>query len=193
MKIYVWSILLASMLGVLSQQADASIAVTISDDGTDLTMRATGSYDFSQATRDSAPSHLDFNATVTPEYSIYGWQATGNYTTLNTINISVSSPLTGTGSVWPADEVSTSTPFWIDTLGNDLYIAKTTANQGTVDETAVFYGTTLADLGMVAGETMTLSWVGDSMTVTTIPEPATFGFIGIFGIGALAVRRIFRM
>ena len=33
----------------------------------------------------------------------------------------------------------------------------------------------------------------DSVTINVIPEPATFGFIGIFEVGALAVRRIFMM
>ncbi|MBN2163371.1 MAG: PEP-CTERM sorting domain-containing protein [Pontiellaceae bacterium] len=33
----------------------------------------------------------------------------------------------------------------------------------------------------------------DTVTYETIPEPATMAFIGVFGIGTLAVRRIFMM
>ncbi|MBN2163369.1 MAG: PEP-CTERM sorting domain-containing protein [Pontiellaceae bacterium] len=33
----------------------------------------------------------------------------------------------------------------------------------------------------------------DKLSTSVIPEPATFAFMGVFGIGALAVRRIFMM
>ena len=48
-----------------------------------------------------------------------------------------------------------------------------------------------ASLGLTANESATATWAADSITIQTIPEPATFAYLGIFAFGALAVRRIF--
>ena len=67
----------------------------------------------------------------------------------------------------------------------------------TVDEAAVFLGTTLADLGMVSGETINVSWNGVSTTITTGPGPgasipdtgSTALLLGAGLLGLAAIRR----
>ena len=44
-----------------------------------------------------------------------------------------------------------------------------------------------------AGSETAIFGTVNSISITSVPEPATFAFVGIFGAGALAVRRIFMM
>ncbi|VGO21790.1 PEP-CTERM sorting domain-containing protein [Pontiella sulfatireligans] len=191
MRSFLSGLSLLGSIAIFSQVANASIILSITDDGTDLTIRATGLYDFSQANRfayDTAT--LIPNAAVQPIFEIYGWQISSDATDSEWIRISAKNELTQADGIWPANTISTNTPFWFITGGMErLYIPKTAPNIGSVNETAIFQGVTLESCGIVPNETMTISWTGDSMTVTTsIPEPSTLVLIGSGSIAIVLCR-----
>lgn len=65
----------AAFLLAAAHQTRAAITMLISDDGTNLTMVATGSYDLSNATPSMSTGSLGTNAAVAPGLGgIYGWE-----------------------------------------------------------------------------------------------------------------------
>ena len=176
--------------GSLAGGANAAILVTISDDGTDLTMTATGSYDFSGVTN-YVGGELPVIAAVAPQAAggIYGW-----YTTNATRNyiVNYSGSLTGSSGVFSPDSVTTTNPFYFSTDASTISFMDDAFTRGSVNETAVFNGVTLASLGMVAGESVIVTWGDDSatiQTIQTIPEPSSTLLLGLGALGILARRK----
>jgi len=187
--IAIFSMLLCSISGT----AKGGIVMTLTDDGTNLTMRATGTYDVSSLTA-TADIDLIVNAAFAPplDGGLYGW-AVGGPT--DRYAISFDGALTGLVGALPATSVSTNTPFIF--VGNSILFATGTSSTGTVDETAVFAGVSFADFGMLSGETITATWgdgdVGETATISTVtatavPEPSSLLMFGI-GVAALSVQR----
>lgn len=174
-------------LGFFASVAKGEFTLTISDDGTNLTMRAIGSYDVSALTPVTDPfTQLGANATVAPTVhaGLYGWETGAGVA----YTLSFSGTLTGTGQAVPASSVTTNTPFYFVTnfLGTSYFILASGApTSGTVDETAVFNNVTIASLGMVQGQSVTASWGGDSATIQVVPEPTTIGLMIVGGCAVL--------
>jgi hypothetical protein len=193
-------------IGSVVEEANASIIMTITDDGTNLTMRATGSYDFSSATPAPLVEDLGENAVVAPPMGLYGWESmdiNADPIVLHQLfEVNFPGTLSGTGVAANANLVSTSSPFFF--LFADLetnpdfpiqysFVALDGSAPlvGVVDESATFFNTTLASLGMVEGESLTVTWQGDSATIQTyaIPEPAS-ALMLLFGAGiGMAIHR----
>ena len=175
--------------GSLVGGADAAITITITDDGTNLTMSATGTYDFSAASIPTNQNHaLGTESACAPSIGVYGWETGAGS---NTFAISSSGSLTATDSKFPADSATTTNPFFID-LNNGIIVFKSSAPlTGSVNESATFLNTTLASMGMVSGESMTVSWTGDSVTIQTsaIPEPSSALLLGLGASGLAGLRR----
>jgi len=183
-------------LGLLTGVANASFIMTLTDDGTNLIMRATGTYDLSGAevsTR-TEPDYQSAFATPFDNGGTYGW---GVGTDVLSYKVDFVGSFTDTigGAFIPLPtSVNTTTPFYFQTMtfdGEVIRFAQGTSNTGTVNETAIWENTTLADFGMVPGETINVSWTGDSATIQTIaiPEPSTVLLVGFGGLGAWLLRR----
>ncbi len=175
--------------GSLVGGADAAITITITDDGTNLTMSATGTYDFSAAPILATDSDtLGFDSAFAPTFLVYGWDA-GSQS--NTFAISHSGSLTATGDKFPADSMTTTNPFFIDLNNGIIVVSRSSAPLiGSVNETATFLNTTLASMGMVSGESLTVTWNGDSATIQTsaIPEPSSALLLGLGALGLAGLR-----
>ncbi|MFC0019428.1 PEP-CTERM sorting domain-containing protein [Roseibacillus persicicus] len=168
--------------------------MSIYDDGTDLTMTAIGAYDFSALTPSVASIQLGANASASPGIlgGVFGWETT---TAANSFRVEFSKGLTGTGSLFSASSVSTSSPFFFYSTFNFqrtyyLQMVDTAPLIGSVNETAVFHGATLSSLGMVEEETVFVTWAGDSAIIQTfsVPEPSHI-FLVSFGALGLGSRR----
>ncbi len=175
----------------LAGGANAAILLTITDDGTDLTMTATGSYDFTAVGDNGTDQALGANAGVLPTTSggLYGWEVTE--ATIS-FTVSYSGALTGTSNVFPADSITTTNPFFFDSSRSVIRFTEGTPLLGTVNETAVFNSITLASLGMVAGESVSVTWAGDSATIQTVasvPEPSSAILLGLGALGVAVHRR----
>jgi hypothetical protein len=182
--------------GPLAGKVDAAIILTLTDDGTDLTMRATGTYDLSGA-EVSTRFEPDFPSAFASPFSyggIYGWGVGQNVLSYKVDSVGSFTDNSGGATVPLPTSVSTTMPFYFQTLSPDgavIRFAVGMPNSGTVNETAVWENTTLADLGMVPGETITVSWSGDGATIQTVavPEPSTSLLLGIFLLSIAALRR----
>lgn len=186
MKLFSVMALLA--LGLMASSAHGAIVMTIFDDGTNLTMTATGTYDLSGVTPINS-FESDFNsAFVTPYFfgGLYGWSV-GNNVLSYQVSFSASFTAGAALSTPPPTSLSTNTPFYFQYLstgalsGPVIRFAQGTPSIGSVNETAFFANTTLADIGMVAGETVTVSWSGDSAIIqtTAVPEPSPLLFAAV--------------
>lgn len=165
--------------------ANGDIIMTITDDGTDLTMLATGTYD-NVGLAVVGTTFLGVSAIVGPDQCCYGWE-TGQDNSVN-YAASYSGSLTGTANALFADVVSTTNPFWFWHLAGRITFQSGAPLVGSVNESATFFGTTLASLGMVAGESIQVSWGDNIATIQTfaaVPEPGTLALLGIglFGMG----------
>jgi hypothetical protein len=172
--------------GSLAGGADAAITVTITDDGTNLTMTATGTYDLSQVSP-QLQTNLGVNAAIAPPFGgIYGWETT--YPSKAFAGLAYSGMLTGTDFKFGADIVTTTNPFYFI---NDLIVFSNSAPLiGSVNESATFLNTTLASLGMVSGESVTATWAGGSATIQVgaIPEPSSALLLGLGALGLAGLR-----
>lgn len=132
---------------------------------------------------------LGANAGVGPTFNqVFGWE-TGPNSLRYAVN--VSGTLTGTASAFPATSTSASLPFFFRLLnGSQLALPAGSSPVGTVDNTAFFAGHTLASLGMVAGESVTITWNGGSAVIQTfpVPEPGS-ALLMLLGAGSATVVR----
>lgn len=169
-------------IGLLTSAAKGDMILTLSDDGFNLTMTLTGDYDFSDLTP-ASESGLGFPALIVPSAGIFGWE-TGDapgYT------VTYSGSLSGTGVAFDPTSSSVTTPMWFYTSQSTIYLSSAFPTVGTVNNTAVFSGVTLASLGMIAGQTMTATWQGGSATISTIqavPEPSTWALVAVGSVVA---------
>lgn len=175
--------------GSLAGGASAAIVVNITDNGVNLTMTATGTYDFSSLTPNSG-SGLGANAGVGPAIDSggYGWEASG----VGYILSPFSGTLTGLSNAFPASFVSTTNPFWINVATSSISFGAGTLAVGSVNESATFNGATLASLGMISGQSISATWTGgDSITIQTsaVPEPSSALLFGFAALGFAARRR----
>jgi hypothetical protein len=174
----------------VSDRADAEIIMTISDNGTDLTMTATGSYDVSSLEPSIGNTFLGVNAVVVPTKGNFGWD-TASEEGSKEYSVEFIGDLTGTGGAAPATSTTGTSPFFFLQTESILSLPGGAPSTGEVNETAVFAGVTLASLGMVAGESMNVVWEGDSAVIQTIPEPASLGLIGLVSGCIYFSRRFF--
>ncbi len=152
------------------------------EDGLDLIMEARGSYDLTALTPTGPSNALSSTAVAMPGFfHTYGWEtgATDVYA-LTTV-----SNLTGSGFVLDAGSASANLPFYIQ--DSSLYIPTGSSKTASgINNIATFSDTSFADLGMVADETATLTWSGDSMVLHTsapVPEPSAYAaLLGAVGL-----------
>ncbi|MDA7861978.1 PEP-CTERM sorting domain-containing protein [Akkermansiaceae bacterium] len=183
-------------IGSLAVKAEAAIIMTLTDNGTDLTMRATGTYDLS-GTEVSTRFEPDYPSAFASPFSlegIYGWGVGQDVLSYRVDSTGAFTDNSGGATVPLPTSVSTTMPFYFQTQSADgavIRFAVGTPNNGTVNETAVWENTTLDDLGMVPGETITVSWPGDSATIQTVavPEPSAALLLGIGALSIAAHRR----
>ncbi len=168
--------------------ANADIIMTITDDGTDLTMTATGTYDNTGLPAGFSVS-LGTTAIVGPNQCCYGWE-TG--VTAQNYSATYSGSLTGTSNALAADLVSTMNPFFFWHASNRIVFKQGAALVGSVNESATWFGVTLASLGMVAGESIQVTWGGNTAIIQTfaisVPEPGTIALLGI-GLLSMGIAR----
>lgn len=170
--------------------ANADIIMTISDDGTDLTMTAIGTYD-NTGLVDLSDVQLGVNAMIGTAQCCHGWD-TGLPSLAYFANYSGS--LTGTASTFPtpANVVATTNPFWFWHNSDRIVFQTGSPLIGSVNESATWNGLTLSSLGMVAGESVAVTWgnnkgtIQTSASTPTIPEPSTMilfgsGLAGLIG------------
>lgn len=188
---------LAAAFALASTAAShGAIIMTITDDGTNLTMRATGSYDNTGLTKASKRLVVRYETFVIPDSGLFGWSGSSS-----AYEVTVVGSLTGTGNISASSSqalVTTNIPFFIFlNNGGQASISfgpKDEESQlpisGTVDNTTVFGELTLADLGMVAGESLTVTWGTNTATIQTsaIPEPSA-ALLGLLGAGFLLRRK----
>ena len=187
-------VLCAAAAAALTMAANADITMNIWDDGTDLYMSATGNYDMTNATVSTSFSGLGANAVVWATTPLFGWET-------NLGNLSVgysaiySAPLTASGnSALGASFVTNTNPFFFANFTNEIYFDANAPLTGSVNEFARFDGETLASLGMVVGETTTVSWgnggVNERGTINTVvPAPGALALLGIAGLAGRRRRR----
>ena len=177
---------------LVSERADAEIIMTIGDDGTDLTMTATGSYDLSLLEPSASTLLLGANALVGPSKNSFGWD-TGGEGDPQEYSVEFIGSFTGTGLAISATSTTGTSPFFFYGPGGLMSLPAGAPQIGEVNETAIFAGVTLASLGMVAGETINVVWEGDSAIIQTIPEPASVGLVALVSGGIYFSRRFFRV
>ncbi len=171
--------------------ANADIIMIITDNGADLTMTATGTYDNTGLEVLDTIS-LGANAVVAPTICCYGWETSGG--NIYSTGMGYSGALTGTNDAFPADLVSTTNPFFFWSNNNAIVFGIDTPLSGSVNESATFFGVTLASLGMVAGESITASWGNNNAIIRTvaatpIAEPGTLALVGVGLLGMGLARR----
>jgi hypothetical protein len=195
MKNLLRSLLACGFLAMMPAASNAAIIMNIYDDGVDLFMTATGSYDFTNAATGSV-SGLGENAAVAPTALLFGWE-TGDGTTVG-YSATYTGVLTGTLNAFPATSTTTTNPFFFWPLSNAIEVEIGNPLVGLVNETAVFSGTTFASLGMLPGETVTVSWgnggadeIGSISTgVVHLPAAAWLFGSALLGLGVVKRRKV---
>ena len=171
--------------------ANASLVFSIQQDGENVTMTGIGSI------------NLDALSTSSPSAAYSIIRANDSLLGVGIVdgNLQHYTSITGPGSIGPGSSLY----FADSTSGDNVMMNNNSVSvpigytSGTeLSGTATFNNNTIAGMGLTEG-TYTYTWgsgaSADSITVQVgaIPEPATFAFIGLFGVGAIAIRRIFMM
>ena len=176
-------LVIAAIILAATTHSKAAIYILISDNGTNLTMVATGTYDLTNAVVNGSTGGLGAKAYVIPNI-IYGWE-TNSATRYTAI---FSGTLTGTGIADAdglADTNSVSLPFFFHQSLNVVSFKDGVAVSGSINNSSTFNGITLASLGMVAGESVTGSWglggADETFSITTVPELSSC-FLGALGL-----------
>lgn len=188
--------LVATLLFSLSQSANSEIVMHISDDGTDLTMTATGSFNFFGMIS-LAGTDIGSPAVVSPidNGGTFGW-STGSPS--SAYDVAFNGSLTGASNAIAPTSTSTTIPFFIRFDTGKIHFANSQDPSGVVDETATFEGVTLASLGMVSGESVEVFLGGAkggdqapiaTITTSSVPEPSSVMLFGIAGLVAWRRRR----
>ena len=179
--------------GSLAGGANGAITLNITDNGTDLIMTASGSFDLTNAPAKASTSGLGANALVAPPLDAYGWE-TGAGTSTH-YDVTFSGSLAGTANAFPADFTTVTVPFWVD-FDQALLVFQNGVVNGSVNESATFNGITLSDLGMIGGESVTASWglasIDEQITInvgSAIPEPSSALLLGLGALSFAARRR----
>lgn len=189
--------------GLFGGTAQALIIISITDDGSDLTMTATGSYDFTGTASAAAPDYVPEGAYLAPQsgVEIYGWSGgLGAVAPATIFPVVKSGILTSDPGAITTTDIETTFPmiFLLNAASNYVQVVDTAPLSGTVNESALFSGETLASLGMVAGQSITVTWDGDNLDPTMrmaiiqtspIPEPTSAVLLGSLALGLLARRR----
>jgi hypothetical protein len=171
-----------------SRNANGEIIMTISDDGSDLTMSATGTYDLSGLGAEVGTIRMGRNAIVGTTKGTFGWDTETELGSKEYF-IEFFGILTGTGSTDPAASTTGTTPFFVYMPTGMLSFPFDAPQSGIVNQTAIFTGVTLASLGMVPGEEVVGFWGENNIIlIQTIPEPVSTGLIGLL-IGCLSLSR----
>jgi MYXO-CTERM domain-containing protein len=186
-------ILTAVGAAALTMSANADITMNIWDDGTDLYMSATGDYDMTNATIATTYTGLGANAAAAAGLGVYGWETWGSDSTSQGFAAVYSGMLSGTVNAYPASSVSTTNPFFFAGSASEIYFESTASLIGSVDELAIFSGFTLASLGMVAGETVIVSWgnggLDEGGTINVLGAIPAPGALALLGLAGIATRR----
>ncbi|GHC04185.1 PEP-CTERM sorting domain-containing protein [Cerasicoccus arenae] len=183
-----YSQLLLLAFAITSNNAMAVLVINITDNGTNLTMTATGSYDFSALSPGSGVG-LGNNAVVMPVGGggAYGWKTPGP--NADGYPITFDNTFAGiTGAITP-DFFSISHPFFVSLDNNVISIPNGSPQIASgINNIAVFNGYTLSSMGITPG-VINVSWAGDSAIITAsaapIPEPSTY--IALAGFATLGV------
>jgi MYXO-CTERM domain-containing protein len=177
----------------LTMSANADITMNIWDDGVDLYMSATGTYDMTNATTTTTYSGLGTNAVMWAGTELYGWESWGTDSTSQSFVATYTGLLTGGDSSITASSVSTTNPFFFANFIGEIYFESTASLTGSVDELAIFSGETLASLGMVAGETVSVSWgnggLDEGGTINVLGAIPAPGALALLGLAGIATRR----
>lgn len=183
--------IIALLLSSVCLPASAGIIMTITDDGTDLTMAATGTYD---NTGLAVIGSVYFGATGVVTGCCIGWE-TGVGTSANFAASYVGSLTQLSDILFPTSSVTTSNPFWFWTELNRITFRTSAPIVGSVNESATLEGATLATFGMVSGESVSVTWGQNTATIQTfagqsvsVPAPATLALVGI-GLAGIGCNR----
>ena len=188
---------LVAVIGMLTfgSSALAGIVVNISEVGSDVVATATGSFDLSAVNYlfDDPPEVYSY---MWLEYDALTFGGTGqSYYSADTF--------VGSGSdMGSGDQVLATSSNEGLILGayssGTLLLGTGYVSGAAINREMTFADASLSSLGLNEGSyTWTYTTGGNTdtytMVVGAVPEPATFAFIGVFGGGLLAVRRIFMM
>lgn len=183
--------------GFLAPGAHASVIVTFSQSGSDVTVTATGSADLTDLSAGSSASN--FGTMVWGQYSRFAvgpssgpaWIYTGlTETSGGTMYNTSASQVTGSGSGTGLALFE----FPFNSTSGELILPQSYSS-GSISSSGTFSNTTLSNLGLVTG-TYVWSWGSshpDSITVdigqaSAAPEPSSLALAGL-GAAALFLRR----
>ena len=187
----------AGLLIGMAVSTQASVVMTIAESGSDVIVSTQGgSLDLSGLSYDSgsSPANVESHALGTYTDRLYGGFRAGYYDVYSgSISLNKSSGWTDNNTQYSFDSAPTGDGVGCWNIAGILVPTGYVSGNTLEAFSATISNQSFASMGLTENESVSASWSGDSFTLQTIPEPATFGFIGIFGIGALAVRRIFRM